>query len=115
MVMVSSSIMYYIPTTERSTVTIYRDTTDLDTSTEITLLIEGSEEETVWIDGDYRDGSATNIQSEVNRLEQSAKTVNKELGLSTQVYIMEHYHSVDDGGDCECSQWALDHKPHFAS
>ena len=62
--------------------TIYRDTTDLDTSTEITLLIEGSEEETVWLDGDYRDGSATNIHSEVNRLERSAKTVNKELGLS---------------------------------
>ena len=99
--------------------TIYRDTTDLDTSTEITLLIEGSEEETVWLDGDYRDGSATDIASEYNRLEQSAKTVNKELGLSTAVYVLEHFHSVEDASDertyCDCAQWAQDHSPHFSS
>ena len=92
---------------------IYRDTTDLDTSTEITLFIEGMEEETVWLDGDYRDGSATNLQSEYNRLEQSARTVNKELGLSTAVYVLEHYHSVEDGGECECAQYSQDHRPQF--
>ena len=104
--------------------TIYRDTTDLDkrifykkysASTEMTLFIEGMEEETVWLDGDYRAGSATNIQSEYNRLEQSARTVNKELGLSTAVYVLEHFHSVEDGGECECAQYSQDHRPQFAS
>ena len=103
------------PLRKKSAMTIYRDTTDLDTSTEITLLIEGSEEETVWLNGDYRDGSATNIQSEYNRLEQSARTVNKELGLSTAVYVLEHFHSVEDGEECNCVQYSQDHRPQFAS
>ena len=91
--------------------TIYRDTTDMDTSTEMVLVIEGMEEETVWLDGDYRDGSATNLQSEFNRLQKSAETVNRELDLSTAVYVLEHFHAVEDDTECECAQWAQSHLP----
>ena len=83
--------------------TIYRDTTDMDTSTEMVLVIEGVEEETVWIDGDYG--------AEFARLQQSAETVNRELDLSTAVYVLEHFHAVEDDTECECAQWAQSHLP----
>lgn len=91
--------------------TIYRDTTDMDTSTEMVLVIEGMEEETVWIDGDYRDGSASDVGAEFARLQQSAEIVNRELDLTTAVYVLEHFHAVEDGAECECAQWAQSHLP----
>lgn len=95
----------------REHVTIYRNTTDMDTSTEMVLVIEGMEEETAWVNGDYRDGSASDVGAEFARLQQSAEIVNRELDLTTAVYVLEHFHAVEDGADCDCAQWAQSHLP----
>jgi hypothetical protein len=32
-------------------------------------------------------------------------------GAELEGYILEHYHSADWDGECECAQYALDHRP----
>jgi hypothetical protein len=39
----------------------------------------------------------------------------RNAGFQLEGYILEHWHPEDWPGECECSQYALDHRPVVAS
>ena len=76
----------------------------MEISTEYWITVEGALERSLLVSDRASDTVADSMR-------ELGEGIHLESGCDVALYVLAHFHAADDVEDCECAQYAQDHRP----